>query len=129
LAVGAAPSLPGYTFDMAEGVGYQIDLRRALGERVVNLTFEGKPLDPARKLRLAFNSYRWSGGGSYNMLRHGKVVHKVDEQVRELIIQYVQERQQVETKVDHNWEIIPDQARQALIQFATQPRPPAAGAN
>ena len=129
LAAGAAPSLPGYTFDMAEGVGYQIDLRRALGERVVNLTFEGKPLDPARKLRLAFNSYRWSGGGSYNMLRHGKVVHKVDEQVRELVIQYVQERGQVETKVDHNWEIIPDQARQALIQFATQPRPPAAGAN
>jgi len=126
---GAAPSLPGYTFDIAEGVSYQIDLRRTPGERVVNLTFEGQPLDPARKLRLAFNSYRWSGGGSYNMLRHGKVVHKVDEQVRELIIRYVQERGQVETTVDHNWEIIPEEARQALIQFATQPRPPAAGSN
>jgi len=126
---GAAPSLPGYTFDMAEGVSYQIDLTRAPGDRVVNLTFDGKPLDPARKLRLAFNSYRWSGGGSYNMLRHGKVVHRVDEQVRELVIQYVQERGQVETKVDHNWEIIPGEARQALIQFATQPRPPAAGSN
>ncbi|MGH8632373.1 MAG: hypothetical protein ACREU7_16615, partial [Burkholderiales bacterium] len=97
--------------------------------RIVNLTFEGKPLDPARKLRLAFNSYRWSGGGSYNMLRHGKIVYRVDEQVRELIIQYVQERGQVGTTVDHNWEIIPGEARQALIQFATQPRPPAAGSN
>ncbi len=126
---GAGPRLPGYTFDMAEGVTYQIDLRRAPGERVVNLSFGGKPLDPARKLRLALNSYRWSGGGSYNMLRHGKVVHRVDEQVRELIIQYVQERGQVETKVDRNWEIIPDEARQALIQSATAPRPPAAGSN
>jgi 2',3'-cyclic-nucleotide 2'-phosphodiesterase/3'-nucleotidase len=125
----AAPSLPGYTFDMAEGVSYQIDLRRAAGERIVNLTFDGQPLDPARKLRLAFNSYRWSGGGSYNMLRHRKVIHRVDEQVRELIIQYVQERGQVETKVDHNWEIIPNEAGQALIQFATAPRPPAAGSN
>jgi 2',3'-cyclic-nucleotide 2'-phosphodiesterase/3'-nucleotidase len=125
----AAPSLPGYSFDMAEGVSYQIDLRRVPGERIVNLTLEGQPLDPARKLRLAFNSYRWSGGGSYNMLRHGRVVHKVDEQIRELLIQYVQERGQVDTKVDSNWEIIPDEARQALIQFATAPRPPAAGSN
>ncbi len=114
---------------MAEGVNYQIDLRRPPGERIVNLTFEGKPLDAARRLRLAFNSYRWSGGGSYNMLRHGKVVHRVDEQVRELIIQYVLERGQVETKVDRNWEIIPDEARHALVQFATAPRPPAAGSN
>jgi hypothetical protein len=63
------------------------------------------------------------------MLRHGRVVHKVDEQIRELLIQYVQERGQVDTKVDSNWEIIPDEARQALIQFATAPRPPAAGSN
>ncbi len=126
---GVAPGLPGYTFDMAEGVGYQIDLRRAPGERIVNLTIASQPLDPARKLRLAFNSYRWSGGGSYNMLRHGKVVHRVDEQVRELIIQYVRERGQVETKVDGNWEIIPAEARQALIQSANTPRPPPAGSN
>lgn len=128
-AASAAPSLPGYTFDIAEGVSYQIDLRRAPGERIVNLTFEGQPLEPARKLRLALNSYRWSGGGSYNMLRHAQIVHRVDEQVRELILQYLQEHPQVETTVDANWEIIPGEARQALIEFATAPRPPAAGSN
>ncbi len=124
-----AASLPTYNSDTAEGVSYQIDLRRAPGDRIVNLTFEGKPLEPARKLRLAFNSYRWSGGGAYNMLRHAKVVHRVDEQVRELIIQYLREHPQVPTTVDHNWEIVPSEARQALIDFVNTPRPPAAGSN
>lgn len=124
-----AASLPTYNSDTAEGVSYQIDLRRAPGDRIVGLTFEGKPLEPARKLRLAFNSYRWSGGGAYNMLRHAKVVHRVDEQVRELIIQYLRDHPQVPTTVDHNWEIIPGEARQALIDFVNTPRPPAAGSN
>lgn len=129
LAAGAAPRAPGYTFDMAEGVRYQIDVRRPEGDRILNLTFQGQPLDPARKLTLAFNSYRWSGGGSYDMLRHAKVVRRTGEQVREYIIQYVREHPQVPTTVDHNWEIVPAQDRQALIDFVNTPRPPAAGAN
>ncbi len=129
LAAGAAPRPPGYTFDMAEGVSYQIDVRRPEGDRILNLTFQGQPLDPARKLTLAFNSYRWSGGGSYDMLRHAKVVRRTGEQVREYLIQYVREHPQVPTTVDHNWEIVPAPDRQALIDFVNTPRPPAAGSN
>lgn len=128
-AAGGTLSLPGYSFDMAEGVNYQIDLRRPVGERIVNLTFQGQPLDPARKLTLAFNSYRWSGGGSYDMVRHARVVRRTNEQVREYLIQYIREHPQVPTTVDNNWEIIPAEAREALIDLANTPRLPAVGSN
>ena len=107
----------GYNFDMAQGVTYKIDLSRPPGERIVDLQFEGAALDPARKLTLALNSYRWSGGGGYEMLRHAKIVGRAKKQVRETIIDYLSSRLTVETSVDHNWEIVPAEARQALLDW------------
>lgn len=113
--------LPGYNYDMAEGVNYRIDLSRPPGERIVKLEFEGEPLAPERKLRLALNSYRWSGGGRYQMLRHAKIVHRAKKEVRDLIIDYLRARKKFEPAVSHNWEIIPEEARQALLERVTPP--------
>lgn len=107
----------GYNFDMAQGVTYKIDLSRPPGERIADLRFEGAALDPARKLMLALNSYRWSGGGGYEMLRHAKIVGRAKKQVRETIIDYLSSRLTVETNVDHNWEIVPADAHQALLDW------------
>ena len=118
--------LPGYNYDMAEGVSYQIDVSRPPGERIVNLQFQGAPLAPERKLRVALNSYRWSGGGAYDMLRHAKVVNEGDQEVRELIIAYLLEQKEKKfiPATDRNWEIIPAEARAAIIKWATTPPPP-----
>lgn len=126
---GASPfsDVPGYNFDMAEGVSYQIDLSRPPGERIVNLEFQGAPLAPGQKLRLALNSYRWSGGGAYEMLRHARIVHRNERQVRELLLNYLLEQGKVPTEVDHNWEIIPAEARQALLDYVSPPAPAVAG--
>ncbi|MBI2956333.1 MAG: 5'-nucleotidase C-terminal domain-containing protein [Acidobacteria bacterium] len=118
--------VPGYNFDMADGVSYRIDLRRPVGERIVDLEFGGAPLKPEQRLRVALNSYRWSGGGGYEMLRHAKIVERVDRQVRELIIDYVREQKRIETAADGNWEIVPAEARQALVEWVTRPQPPVA---
>jgi len=66
---------------------------------------------------LALNSYRWSGGGGYEMLRHAKIVGRAKKQVRETIIDYLSSRLTVETNVDHNWEIVPADAHQALLDW------------
>ncbi len=109
---------PGYNYDMAEGVSYQIDVSRPPGDRIANLQFQGAPLDPGRKLRLALNSYRWSGGGRYDMLRHAKVVEEAGKEVRELIVDYLLAQQDKNFKLsaDSNWEIIPAEAREALLK-------------
>src|SRR5205814_491589 len=45
--------VPGYNFDMAAGVTYDIDLTKPFGLRVQNLKFKGQPVAPNEKVRLS----------------------------------------------------------------------------
>src|SRR5690606_41616876 len=36
----------GYNFDQIDGVQYKIDITKPLGQRIVDLTYEGKPVRP-----------------------------------------------------------------------------------
>ncbi len=83
------PAIPGYNFDTAEGVNYVIDLNRAPGERIVDLTFNGRRLDPDRRLRVAINNYRHNGGGGYPMFRDAKVLSRSNVGIRELLVQWL----------------------------------------
>jgi 2',3'-cyclic-nucleotide 2'-phosphodiesterase/3'-nucleotidase len=49
----ADPTIPGYNFDIAEGVEYTLDLTRPQGDRITDLRFQGAPLDPKRVLKVA----------------------------------------------------------------------------
>ena len=62
----------GFNYDMAEGVEYEIDLTRPEGQRIVNLRWHGRPLDPNQKLRIAVNNYRAGGSGGYGMFRNAR---------------------------------------------------------
>lgn len=106
----------GYHYDMAEGVSYRIDLSRPPGERILDLQFQGAPLAPDRRLRLALNSHRWSGGGGYEMIRHARIIRRAGRDVRELIADYLLEHKQVPPEVNHNWAIFPAAARDALLR-------------
>ncbi len=106
----------GYHYDMAEGVSYRIDLSRPPGKRILDLQFQGAPLAPDRRLRLALNSHRWSGGGGYEMIRHARIIRRVGTDVRELIADYLRERHQAPTDANHNWAIFPSAARDALLR-------------
>ena len=98
--------IPGYNFDMAEGVTYDLDLTRPFGQRVQNLKFKGQPLAPAQKLRVVTNNYRVNGGGGYTMFKNAPVVYRSSEEVRELIIDWVERNQNVPTQASKNWRIV-----------------------
>lgn len=98
--------IPGYNFDAAEGVDYEIDLTRPQGDRIQNLTFHGKRLDPARKLKLAVNNYRYNGGGGYTMLKNAPVLSKSSEEIRDLIIAWVEKHRTIPTEATKNWKIV-----------------------
>jgi 2',3'-cyclic-nucleotide 2'-phosphodiesterase / 3'-nucleotidase len=101
------PRVPGYNFDLAEGVEYEIDLRRPLGDRIRNLRFQGEPLAPDRVLRLAINNYRLNGGGGYTMYKDAKVLHRSSEEIRDLIITWMERNREVPVTPNHNWRIVP----------------------
>lgn len=98
--------IPGYNFDMAEGVAYELDLTKPFGQRVQNLKFKGQPLSPTQKLRVVTNNYRVNGGGGFTMFKDAPVVYRSSEEVRELIIDWVERNKTIPTQTSNNWRIV-----------------------
>lgn len=85
-------SIQGYNYDIVEGVEYAIDLTRPVGERIVGLRYRGEPVRDDQTFTMAINSYRQNGGGGYAMIQRAPVVYDRNEEIRELIIQWISER-------------------------------------
>ncbi len=96
---------PGYNFDSAEGVSYTLDLNRPQGDRIVDLKYKGAPLAPEQKLKIVVNSYRFAGGGNYGMFKNLPVVHRSSDEVRDLIIEWIDKHKQIPTTASQNWKI------------------------
>jgi 2',3'-cyclic-nucleotide 2'-phosphodiesterase/3'-nucleotidase len=100
-------TVPGYNFDIAEGVNYEIDLRQPIGDRIRGLTFQGAPLAPDRKLRLATNNYRYNGGGGFTMFKDAKVLDRSSTEIRDLIIAWVERHGNIPAEPSGNWRLLP----------------------
>jgi 2',3'-cyclic-nucleotide 2'-phosphodiesterase/3'-nucleotidase len=98
--------IPAYNFDIAEGVTYEINLRKPFGERIEKLMFQGKPLAPNQKVHLATNNYRVNGGGGYTMYKNAPVVYRSGEEIRELIIDWVERNKTIPVEPTNNWKIV-----------------------
>ncbi len=99
--------IPGYNFDIAEGVTYDLDISKPVGQRVQNLQFRGRRVDPAQKFRLATNNYRVNGGGGYTMYKDAPVVYRSSAEIRELIIDWVERHRQIPAEPTNNWRLLP----------------------
>ena len=99
--------VPSYNFDLAEGVEYEIDIKRPIGDRIQNLRFHGKPLEPTQKLRLATNNYRVNGGGGYVMYKGAPVVYRSSEEIREMIIDWLESHKTIPSQPTNNWKLLP----------------------
>jgi 2',3'-cyclic-nucleotide 2'-phosphodiesterase/3'-nucleotidase len=98
--------IPGYNFDIAQGVSYDINLTKPFGQRIENLKYKGQPLSPTQKLRVVTNNYRVNGGGGFTMYKNAPVVYRSSAEVRELIIDWVEKHKTIPTETDNNWRII-----------------------
>jgi 2',3'-cyclic-nucleotide 2'-phosphodiesterase/3'-nucleotidase len=107
-------SMPGYNFDIAAGVSYEIDLSRPPGDRIVNLRYQGQPLDPARKLRIAINNYRYGGSNGFTMFRGAPIAWRSGQEIRDLVIDYYLGGKSLPAEPDGNWRIVPETARKVL---------------
>jgi 2',3'-cyclic-nucleotide 2'-phosphodiesterase/3'-nucleotidase len=98
--------IPAYNFDIAEGVNYVLNIAKPIGQRIENLQYRGKPLSPTQKVRLATNNYRVNGGGGYTMYKGAPVVYRSSQEIRELIIEWVERHKIIPTEPTNNWKIV-----------------------
>lgn len=91
-------------YDMWEGIEYIIAIDRPVGERVLSVWHNGKPLDMAETYEVSMSSFR-AGGGGYSMFENKPVVRDVKLQIFEIITDFVQERFAISPQVDNNWSV------------------------
>lgn len=64
-----APGAEPGRFPQVSGIRYSFDATRPPGSRVVEVTVSGRPLDPAKRYKLATTRYIADGGDQYAMLK------------------------------------------------------------
>ncbi|MEW1697573.1 bifunctional metallophosphatase/5'-nucleotidase [Streptomyces sp. NPDC093249] len=84
-----ADNTPDYNYDAVSGLTYEIDIAGPVGSRIVDLSFEGRPIDPAAKFVLAVNNYRASGGGAFPHVANAQQLWADSDEIRNTIIQWV----------------------------------------
>ena len=104
------PTVPGFNFDIVQGVEYMIDITKPLGSRITTLARNGRPVVDADSFTMALNDYRQVGGGGYAMLRGAPVVYDQQQVIRQLLIDEVQRKSVVrpEDYFEQNWRLAPD---------------------
>jgi 2',3'-cyclic-nucleotide 2'-phosphodiesterase (5'-nucleotidase family) len=107
LLLGTSRTVRPYNFDTLAGASYQIDPTRPVGERIVHLTMDGRPMDLEARHLLAVNNYRAAGSAGYDMFKHAPRRYVSSEEIRELMIEYIQKMKVIEPKCDHNWFVAP----------------------
>ncbi|MFV8450502.1 2',3'-cyclic-nucleotide 2'-phosphodiesterase [Vibrio campbellii] len=131
-----------YNFDVIDGVNYQIDVTqppkydadcKAINpdsQRIVNLTYNGKPVDPKQDFIIATNNYR-----AYSATFPGTgpdfIAFDAPDENRSVVAAYIssisKEQGEVTPSADNNWSFAPIKSDNKLdVRFETSPSDKAA---
>ncbi len=112
-------SFPSYNFDTIDGVTYRIDVTQPArydrngklvapdARRIVDLRFNGQPIDDKAEFAVVTNNYRASGGGSFPGLDGSNIILSSPDENREALLQYLQATKTVQPAADNNWRLQP----------------------
>jgi len=126
-----------YNFDVIDGVEYQIDVTQPArydsectlvnkgASRIRQLTWQGKPIDPAATFLIATNNYR-AYGGKFAGTGDKFVAFASPDENRSVVAAYIsnesKQRGAVQPKADNNWRLAAIESATPLdIRFETAP--------
>lgn len=103
---------PTYNFDVLQadrsggGLTYAIDVTKPAGNRIENLRYRGKPVEPGQAFIVVTNNYRASGGGGFPGLDGSNIVLSAPDANRDVVIDFIRAARTI-TRSDfddtHNW--------------------------
>ncbi|WBA86444.1 bifunctional 2',3'-cyclic-nucleotide 2'-phosphodiesterase/3'-nucleotidase [Endozoicomonas sp. GU-1] len=124
-----------YNFDVMDGVDYQIDVTQPArfdangiqvndSHRIINLTYQGKPVKEDQAFIIATNNYRAYGGGNFAGTGDKFVAFASPDENRTVLSAYItaqtKKNGQVIPSADNNWCLAPIKSDKKLnITFET----------
>ena len=78
---------PDYNYDILSGVGYDIDVSKPVGSRIVGLSHDGRPVADGDRFVVAVDNDRRSGGGGFPAISTAPVVYNEQQEIRQLLIE------------------------------------------
>jgi 2',3'-cyclic-nucleotide 2'-phosphodiesterase/3'-nucleotidase len=137
-------TFPSYNFDVIDGVSYEIDVTQAARydeggnlvnaetQRIVNLHYQGQPIDLEGSFLIVSNNYRASGGGNFpNIDGVSRETFEGPDENRGVLRNYIVDQsakssdQGFDTSADNNWQFKKiETATQLNVIFRTSPLDP-----
>ncbi|MGN7194116.1 bifunctional 2',3'-cyclic-nucleotide 2'-phosphodiesterase/3'-nucleotidase [Bacillus mycoides] len=123
---------PTYNFDILDGLKYEIDVTQpakydkdgkvvnANTNRIINMTYEGKPVADNQEFIVATNNYRGSSQ-TFPGVSKGEVVYQSQDETRQIIVKYMQETPIIDPAADRNWTFKPIVADKLNTTFDSSP--------
>ncbi|PGB82759.1 bifunctional 2',3'-cyclic-nucleotide 2'-phosphodiesterase/3'-nucleotidase [Bacillus wiedmannii] len=124
---------PTYNFDIIDGLKYEIDVTqpakydkdgkvvKANTNRIVNMTYEGKPVADDQEFIVATNNYRGSSK-TFPGVSEGEVIYQSQDETRQIIVKYMQETPAINPTADQNWTFKPIVADKLITTFDSSPK-------
>lgn len=122
---------PTYNFDVIDGLTYRIDvtqpakyepngtLKNEGASRIVDLKYDGKPINADQKFVVASNNYRASSSKFANPDGKRIILASPDEN-RQVVIDYIRSNKTINPSADGNWSLAPISGK-ANVTFKTSP--------
>ena len=127
------PSFAVYNYDVIDGVTYQIDVTKKPkytptgavanpdSSRIINLEYNGEPVQPDQEFIVVTNNYRANGGGNFPGVTNGEIVIDSAEENRQVLMDYISEVKEITPTADNNWSLAPI-AGDVNLTFTTSPK-------
>lgn len=126
------PQFSVFNFDVISGITYEIDVTQPAkykldgslndpdASRIVQLCYEGVPLDPDQEFIVISSNYRVFGGGNFPGIREMELVIDSEDECRQVLIDYITTCGEIPAEAEPGWRFTPVEGP-LNVTFTTSP--------
>jgi len=95
-----------FNYEMVDGIEYTIKVSEPVGQRIVSLTKDGRPVRDDDTFTLCIDNYRAAGGGGFDMLKGIPDIYHGQTSMVEILATYIMEHQNICFEEQNNIQVI-----------------------
>jgi 2',3'-cyclic-nucleotide 2'-phosphodiesterase/3'-nucleotidase len=81
-----------FNYDMVDGIDYTIKVSNPIGQRIISMEYQGRPIGENDVFTLVMNNYRAVGGGDFMMAANCETVTEVNRDMVEILAEAISKR-------------------------------------